>query len=204
MLFPIFTIHNVLDFFLKSSQHTLWVRGRSACMIQQPVLFLFFLFSIAGSGCATKESPPVELVKPQSLPLQLDDRFQIRKIVQFFNEPNYFPITQSDAANFERSYTNFGAISQLQFDELRGNYFSCYWRTSQRTSVTARFEYRQIALGNATQAIERYYPSAHGSHKSTFNIIGSNYLEFGRVVSWRIVLIVDGKIVAFRQSLLWR
>lgn len=170
-------------------------------MIQRPVFLVLLLLFFA--GCAT-QPPLVEIVRPKTLPLQLDDRFQIRKIIYFYNEPSYFPATTSDAVNFERNYYNYGAISQLEFDELRGNYTTVYWRTSARADVTVRYEYYQPVLGNYVQGMERFYPNAFGSYKSSFNIVGSNYLEFGRPVSWRILMIVDKKIVAFRQSFLWR
>lgn len=171
-------------------------------MIQRYRVF-FVLVVLCLTGCAT-EQPPVEVAKPKVLPLELDDRFQIRKITQYFNEPNYSPPTTSDAVNFERLYYNYPGVSQLQFDELRGNYTTVYWRTSKMADVTVRYEYYQSLLGNSTQAMERYYPQAHGSYRSSFNVLGSNYLEFGRVAAWRVILIVNGRIVAFRQSFLWK
>ncbi|PWU06803.1 MAG: hypothetical protein C5B47_07040 [Verrucomicrobia bacterium] len=170
-------------------------------MLQRPVFLIFLFLSLA--GCAT-QPPVVELVNPKTLPLQLDDRFQLRKIIQFFNEPTYFPPTTSDTINFERFYYNYPAISQLEFDELRGNYTTVYWRTSVKANVTVRYEYYQAALSNHVQAMERYYPNASGSYRSEFNVLGSNYLEFGKPLAWRILLIVDKKIVAFRQSFLWK
>ncbi len=53
-------------------------------------------------------------------------------------------------------------------------------------------------------AQERYYPHASGSYKSTFRVTGDEYLEHGQVTSWRVLLIVDGRIVAFRQSFMWK
>ncbi len=170
-------------------------------MIQRPVLLVLLVLSFA--GCSTQPTL-VEIVKPKALPLQIDDRFQIRKIIQFFNEPSYFPPTTSDVISFERNYYNYGAISQLKFDELRGNYTAVYWRTSKRANVTVRYEYYQTVLSNHVQAMERSYPNAYGSYRSTFNLIGDNYLEFGRPVSWRILIIVDKRIVAFCQSFLWK
>jgi hypothetical protein len=44
----------------------------------------------------------------------------------------------------------------------------------------------------------------HGSRKSSFEVTGDEYLESGRVTAWRALLIVDGKIVALRQSYMWK
>ena len=77
-----------------------------------------------------------------------------------------------------------------QLAQRYGNYYTFFWRTSQRADVTVRLEYRQSALGNYVMAMERYYPEAKGSYRSEFNTAGDEYLEFGRVTSWRVVLIV--------------
>ena len=89
-------------------------------------------------------------------------------------------------------------------EERYGNYYTFFWRTSERADVTVRLEYRQSALGNYVMAMERYYPQAKGSYTSEFNTAGDEYLESGRVTSWRVLLIVDGRIVALRQSFMWR
>ena len=47
-------------------------------------------------------------------------------------------------------------------------------------------------------AVERYYPQAKGSYVSEFNTAGDEFLESGRVTSWRVLLIVNGKIVALQ------
>jgi hypothetical protein len=52
-------------------------------------------------------------------------------------------------------------------------------------------------------AKERYYPGVRGSRKSPFEVTGDEFLESGRVTAWRVLLIVDGKIVAMRQSYMW-
>ena len=73
-----------------------------------------------------------------------------------------------------------------------------FWRTSEQADVTVRLEYRQAALGNYVMAVERYYPQAKGSYKSEFDTAGDEYLENGRVTSWRVLLIVNGRIVALQ------
>jgi len=159
------------------------------------------LFSLSVTSCAALQ-PPVVPCKPIVLPLVPDNQFQLRKLRQFFNEPSFFIPTTCEAINFERNSINHGAISKSQFDQLRGNYFSFLWHTSTRASVTVRFEYHQNSLGNKTQALECLYPNALGSYKSKFRVVGEDYSKFGRVVSWRVLLIVEGKIVALRRSFL--
>jgi hypothetical protein len=138
------------------------------------------------------------------LPLELSDSFQFRKIKQAYFTADPVPTTQSEPVNFERKWMEWGATERYQLQQRYGNYYTFFWRTSERADVTVRLEYRQAALGNYVMAMERYYPQAKGSYKSEFSTAGDDYLEYGRVTSWRVLLIVEGRIVAFRQSFMWR
>ena len=162
------------------------------------ILLLF----LSVTSCTTLQ-PPVVPCKSRAFPLAPNSQFQLKRIRQFFNEPSSFIPTSCEAINFERDSINRGAISQSQFDQLRGNYFSLLWRTATRANVIVRFEYHQNSLGNEIRALECFYPSALGSYESKFRVVGEDYLKFGRVVSWRVLLIVEGKIVALRRSFLW-
>jgi len=157
------------------------------------------------ASCATPPGPATRLEHANVLPLQLNDNFQIRKIKRFFNDDDYQRIvSESEVVNFERQRINFGAVTDYDRRQRFGNYFAFFWRTTERSDVTVRLEYRQAALSNYVMAQERYYPEARGSFETPFEVIGDDFLEYGRVTSWRILLIVDGKIVALRQSFIWK
>lgn len=166
-------------------------------------LFPIILVSMFFGGCATAPKP-VALEMVNVLPLELNDRYQIRKIKRFLNDPAIQLPTRSEAAEFERRYHNWGAIDTEETLQRQGHYFDIYWRAGERSDVTVRLEYRQLGTGNTVSAQELYYPQARGSYRSKFRITGDEFLEFGRVSSWRILLIVDGRIVAFKQSFLWK
>lgn len=155
------------------------------------------------AGCATQPKP-VKVEDVQVLPLELNTKYEIRKIKRFYNEPSKNQQTLSVPAAFERSYYDWGAVDGVEFAQLRGNYYDIYWRTGLRSDVTVRLEYRQEKLLNEVCAQELYYPGARGSYRSKFKVTGDDYTDFGRVTSWRILLIVDGRIVGFRQSFLWK
>jgi hypothetical protein len=99
---------------------------------------------------------------------------------------------------------NYGVVTPRDYDEVTGDFYWFFWRARDRADVTVRLEYRQAALGDYVMAQERYYPNAFGSYKSDFRVTGDEYLEHGRVTEWRVLLIVDGRIVAFRQSFMWK
>jgi len=144
------------------------------------------------------------LEKANVLPLALNDNFQFRKVKLFYYNNLPVPPTTSETIAFERARLDWGIVNSYDREKLYGNYFNFFWRTSERADVTFRLEYRQSVLGNHVMAQERYYPDARGSFQSDFKVIGDDYLEFGQVTSWRALLIVDGRIVALKQSFMWR
>jgi hypothetical protein len=148
--------------------------------------------------------PATKLQRASVLPLEINDNFQFRKIKQNFFSGGKAPETQSEPVNFERQRLVWGAVDRFELEKRFGNYYEFFWRTSEQADVTVRLEYRQAALGNYVMAMERYYPQAKGSYKSEFSTAGDEYLENGRVTSWRVLLIVNGRIVALRQSFMWR
>ena len=167
-------------------------------------LLTFGLLSIAFASCSAPPEPATNLERAAVLPLEINDSFQIRKIKQNLFSEGRQPETESEPVNFERNRLQWGAINRYELEKRYGNYYQFFWRTSEQADVTVRLEYRQAALGNYVMATERYYPQAKGSYKSEFDTAGDEYLENGRVTSWRVLLIVNGRIVAFRQSFMWR
>jgi hypothetical protein len=113
--------------------------------------------------------------------------------------------TAQDASiTFERQYRLFGAVTKLDRRQRYGNYFDFFWRSNRPANLTVRLEYRQEKLHAHVQAQEVSYPNARGTHKTEFKVIGDDYLDDGRVIAWRCLLIQNGKIVAENRSYLWR
>lgn len=157
------------------------------------------------TGCSTIEAPATRLEKANVLPLAIDDSYEFRKILLSVFDPDLPESrTKVDYINFERYRRTWGAIDALEVSKRYGNYFTFYWRNSLESDVTVRLEYRQAELGNHVMAQERFYPATRGSHRSTFEVTGDDFLEAGRVTAWRVLLVVEGHIVALRQSYMWR
>jgi hypothetical protein len=163
------------------------------------------LLSLALASCASVPPvPATKLEKANVLPLALNDNFQFRKVKLFYHQNIPAATTTSETILFERQRITWGSVNGYDTQKLFGSYFTFFWRTSEAADVTFRLEYRQSALGNQVLAQERYYPGARGSFQSDFTVIGDEYLEFGAVTSWRALLIVDGRIVALKQSFMWK
>ena len=104
---------------------------------------------------------------------------------------------------FEREYRLFGAVTKLDRRQRYGNYFDFFWRTKHAADVRVRLEYRQEKLHAHVQAQEISYPNARGNVKTEFKVIGDDYLDDGRVIAWRCLLIERGQIVAENRSYTW-
>ena len=184
----------------------------------------FLALSLSGKG-AREEPKVVEKVTP--LPLALDKDFEFRKTKLFFlsetglkpserahattnkvggksNSPNQKTATLQDAPIiFERQYRLYGAVTALDRRQRFGDYFDFFWRAKRPSDVTVRLEYRQEKLHAHVQAQEVTYRDVRGTHKTEFKVIGDDYLDDGRVIAWRCLLIVNGRIVAENRSFLW-
>jgi len=156
------------------------------------------------AGCASVQPPAVKLEKANVLPLALDDDFEFRKQKLAFLSPEDLPPNQSEPVLFERQRAFWGAIDNVDIQQRYGNYFTFFWRAKRQADLTVRLEYRQAGLGNYVLAQELYYPAARGSYESRFKVTGDDYLEFGRVTAWRVLLISEGRIVGLAQSFIWK
>lgn len=104
---------------------------------------------------------------------------------------------------FERQYRLFGAVTAFDQRQRFGNYFDFFWRATRPANLTMRLEYRQEKLRAFVQAREIAYPKARGNHKTEFAVIGDDFLDHGRVIAWRCLLVEEGRIVAQERSYLW-
>lgn len=166
--------------------------------------FSLLLASLLLASCVTPTPPAFEMPEARALPLALDSSFQFRKFKRFVNQPLLFQETENESIIFERNRTNFGALSADELQQREGTFFDFFWRARRPADITVRFEYRQARLGNAVRAQETSVQQAHGNMKSSFAVVGDKYLWDGPVTAWRCLLIENNRIVAFKQSYLWK
>jgi hypothetical protein len=165
-----------------------------------PLVLLSVAPALAGR---LPETPQSRLENPDVLPLALDDRYQFRKVQELLNDPKYAKPSLDPMVNFERQRVNYGAVNNVDRLEVRGNYYNFFWRTRETGPITVRFEYRQANLGSYVQAREVAYNHPRGTMETQFQVIGDDYIQDGRIISWRALLISQGKIVGLTQSYLW-
>lgn len=155
------------------------------------------------------------LPKVNPLPVALSDDFQFRKTKLFLLSETPPKSRRSGLSSgqtsgiaeasmsFERTYRMYGAITAADQRQRYGNYFDFFWRAKRPANVTVRLEYRQDKLRSFVQAREISYANVKGNQKTEFAVIGDDYLNDGRVISWRCLLIENGHIVAENRSYLW-
>jgi hypothetical protein len=194
------------------------------------VFALGFLALVVPSseGARAREEPRI-MEKVTRLPVALSNDFEFRKTKLFFlsekapkaserarqttsstslsgksNSPSQKTATLQDAPiTFERQYRLFGAVTAVDQRQRFGNYFDFFWRARRPSDVTVRLEYRQEKLHEHVQAQEISYRNVRGTHKTEFKVVGDDYLDDGRVIAWRCLLIENGRIVAENRSFLW-
>jgi len=184
------------------------------------------------SGFSRSAEQPRLLDRVIPLPLALSDDFQFRKTKLYLltetapgqekssgdqttqqkgkggklssTAPSTKSTTVQDASiRFERQYRLFGAVTNLDPCERIRNYFDFFWRAARGADLTMRLEYRQEKLHAHVQAQEISYPSARGSYKTEFKVVGDDYFDDGRVTAWRCLLIENGRVVAETHSYMW-
>jgi hypothetical protein len=164
------------------------------------------LFCFALIGCAAESPRPYQVKNPGPLPVALNKSYEFRKTKEYFLDPIAPRATnQTDASvTFERYYRLYGAITALDVRDRYGTYFNFFWRAPRDSDVRVRLEYRQEKLHAFVQAREVYYPHARSHNQTEFAVIGDDYVDDGRVIAWRALLIANGRVVAVTRSYLWK
>jgi len=175
-------------------------------------LLAIVLFSIGAARAADEYK---QLSKIEKLPEAPDPNFQFRKTKLFSLgdipggsaakrfQAGRTPL-RDPSVGFESAYRLYGAVTELDKRQRYGNYFDFFWRTKRPAAVTIRLEYQQEKLRFLKQAREVTYTNARGHMKTEFAVIGDDFLNDGRVLAWRCLLIEKGRIVAEDRSYLWR
>ena len=192
----------------------------------RPIPAAVVLIIIAsGSAWAVEEPKLLEKVTP--LPVALSKDFGFRKTKLFFlgeraptqsqssrqttstlnaksTASTQKTATLQDAPiTFERQYRLFGAVTGVDQRQRFGDYFDFFWRVKRPADVSVRLEYRQEKLHEHVQAQEISYRNVRGTRKTEFKVIGDDYLDDGRVIAWRCLLIENGRVVAENHSYMW-
>ena len=105
---------------------------------------------------------------------------------------------------FEHEYLLHGAITKVDRDARKGNYYTFFWKADDRTQpVKLRFEYRQSATRSAVKRQEVEIAGVKRNNVTRLQVTGEEYLTSGKVLAWRAVLLQGGKEIGSTQSFMW-
>lgn len=183
-------------------------------MLRITALLLALLVFAGPAGASRVQDPYRQLEEATPVPMGLDSAFEFRKVKTFLLGSAPGPrraggftrgLVRDPSVTFESAYLLHGAVTALDQQRRFGNYFDFFWRAKRPADVTVRLEYRQQRLRSFTQAREVVYPNVRaGNHKTSFAVTGDDFATDGRIISWRCLLIVKGRVVAEEKSFLWR
>jgi hypothetical protein len=140
-----------------------------------------------------------------TLPLALDDAFEVEKVFSVLIDPAVNGRVDSPWMKIEQDRRYYGAINSFERRQREGHSYTVHWRAKSAapTGLTVRFEYRQQRLGSHVQTQEVHFPKVSGKQRTEFTIQGEDYHQDGAVTAWRILLIEQGRVVGLQQSFLW-
>lgn len=105
-------------------------------------------------------------------------------------------------------YVTFGAKSQKELDQCVGDYYFVTWYDADPSAqVKVLMRYTQASTGADELQTERVYTkprASAGTRTERFYFIGEDRKKAGDVLTWRMELYVNGKLVDSRQSYLWQ
>lgn len=97
----------------------------------------------------------------------------------------------------------YGAISQQEQEDRKGQYYSVRWRASPSGEpVRVEFAYRQAVTGSQIKRLQHQLPAGR-TGVVEFSVAGESYRVGGRVLAWRMRLFQGETLLSEKQSFLW-
>lgn len=95
----------------------------------------------------------------------------------------------------------YGAVSLEERKGRLGQYYAALWSADPGAEKEIVFSYQQG--GSKIKEMRRTIPAGTATGKEEFAVIGDDYFTNGRVLTWKMDLIVGGQIIASKKSYLW-
>lgn len=95
----------------------------------------------------------------------------------------------------------YGAVSLEERKGRLGQYYTALWNADSGAEKEIVFSYQQG--GSKIKQMRRGIPAGTAEGKEEFAVIGDDYFTNGRVLTWKMDLIVGGQTIASKKSYLW-
>jgi hypothetical protein len=149
---------------------------------------LFSLLAVLWLGACA--GPPDPLVVKQ---FQLRDQQRIKE-----NQP---------MVRMEKERRLHGAISMAERSARLGQYYTLIWNDKAgagQGEVELVFQYQQGATASRVKRMVRTFPASETKGTAEFAVIGTDYLQGGKVLAWKASLFRGKREISSRQSYLWQ
>lgn len=133
-------------------------------------------------------------------------RDTVSKVKIYRLDPTADRIMAGDPAiDFERRHRLHGALTAEEVTARSGSYYTVFWSVADRSApVTLRFEYLQAKTGPKVKVIETTVDQPKAANTTEFQVIGPAYVQDGKVLAWRVLLMRGKETLAVRESYLWK
>lgn len=106
------------------------------------------------------------------------------------------------------TYVMRGALTHEEMEARLGEYYYVTWYDAHPelpAQLVMRCQTGETGATVHTKTINMPAPrKSGGSQKTVFSFIGDEYKKLGSLLTWRVDLKVNGKIVSTKRSFLWR
>lgn len=128
----------------------------------------------------------------------------ITKVKIYRLDPAKRVVAVDPSIPFEQLHRLYGAVTTVEREARRGNYYTFFWKARDtKNPVQLRFEYLQSATGFGVKVKTLDIKEVHHSNVTELGVIGSEYIQGGKVLAWRATLSQNGTVIGQRQSSLW-
>lgn len=100
-----------------------------------------------------------------------------------------------------------GAISMEERKQRLGQYYDIHWHDEAgvgKGPVEVVFLYQQGKSGSKVKRMVKGFGAEMGAGSVEFAVIGDDYLKNGKVLAWKAEVKRSGRVLASKQSYLWR
>ena len=115
--------------------------------------------------------------------------------------------SEEPMVRMEKSRRLHGAVSMDERRQRLGQYYTLLWHDpvgAGSGEVEVLFHYQQGASASRVKLMKQIFPAAAAEGVAHFAVIGDDYFDNGKVLSWRASVTRGGKEIASQQSYLWR
>lgn len=126
-------------------------------------------------------------------------------VKQYHLRENMFEENSDPMARGEVQRLLHGSVSVEERKQKIGQYYHVIWNETKTKAQPTKIVFEYLQAGSGSRVLrEEQAVSSTGVADAYFTIAGDRYAKKGRVLAWRASVQRDGKMLASKQSYMWR